>query len=298
MAVAAAAPDRVAECAAELVAQGALEISADRAGDAAMIVALLPAGTRTYVTHLPRHSLAQSLPALAAARAAGLEPVPHVAARRVASRRELKDFLVCAVHESGIAKVLLIGGDDAHAGHHAESPYSDALALLRDGVIAECGIREVALPGYPEGHPHIEQAAIDRALDDKLALLRSQGLDASLITQFSFAPARIVEYVAEMSRRLPRLPIYVGMAGPTDALTLLRFAQRCGVSASLRAMSAQGMAAVEGFMHTDPSEQLQALAQYCLRHESTCGSSTPPFSAQRRSCTGARRRRCNRRRQS
>ena len=60
--------------------------------------------------------------------------------------------------------------------------------------------------------------------------------------------------------------MYVGMAGPTDAATLLRFAQRCGVSASLRAMGAQGMGAVRLFMHTDPGEQLSAVAHYCLRH--------------------------------
>jgi methylenetetrahydrofolate reductase (NADPH) len=57
------------------------------------------------------------------------------------------------------------------------------------------------------------------------------------------------------------------MAGPTDAVTLLKFAQRCGVSASLRAMGAQGMGAVRMFMHTDPGDQLSAVAQYRLRHD-------------------------------
>jgi methylenetetrahydrofolate reductase (NADPH) len=56
------------------------------------------------------------------------------------------------------------------------------------------------------------------------------------------------------------------MAGPCNAATLLRFAQRCGVSASLRAMGAQGMDAVRLFMHTDPAEQISAVAQHCLAH--------------------------------
>jgi methylenetetrahydrofolate reductase (NADPH) len=43
---------------------------------------------------------------------------------------------------------------------------------------------------------------------------------------------------------------------------LLKFAQRCGVSASLRALQAEGMRAVKLFTHVDPSDQLMALAQH------------------------------------
>ena len=254
--------DRLALCSADLMVNGSLEMSPERSGDAAAIAALLPANTRVYVNHLPRHGLAQTLTALASARAAGLDPVPHIAARRVVSQHELADFLDKAVHEVGITKVLLIGGDDPVP----LGPYEDGIAVLRERVLGASWLREVGLPGYPEGHPRITQAALDKALIDKLELASVQGLGASIVTQFSFAPARIVEYCDELARKLPEVPVYVGMAGPTDAATLLRFAQRCGVSASLRAMGAQGMGAVRLFMHTDPSEQLSAVAQYCLRH--------------------------------
>lgn len=259
---AASLQDRIVACSVDLVIGGSLEMSPDRAGDAAVIAALLPAGTRVYVHHLPHHGLAQSLAALVAAREAGLEPVPHIAARRIASRAELTEFLVRAVAEAGITKALLIGGDDPQP----LGPFADALTVLRERTLADCGLREVALPGYPEGHPRIPQAALDQALADKIGSARAQGLEASIVTQFSFAPARIVEYCDELARKLPDVPVYVGMAGPTDAMTLLRFAQRCGVSASLRAMGAQGMGAVRLFMHTDPGEQLSAVAQYCVRH--------------------------------
>ena len=94
-----------------------------------------------------------------------------------------------------------------------------------------------------------------------------RGLGASVVTQFTFAPARIVEYCDEVSRRWPELPVVVGMAGPTSPAALLKFAQRCGVSTSLRALSGQGWDAVKLFMHTDPSDQLSAVAQYRLRHD-------------------------------
>ena len=256
-------PGPVAACAAELVTGGSLEMTPGHAGDAAAVAALLPTGTPVYVNHLPGRALSGSLSTLSAVHDAGLAPVPHLAARRVEARAALREFLLRAVADSGVRKVLLIGGDDPQA----VGPYADGLALLRDGVLAEAGVRELALPGYPEGHPRIAHDVLERAFDDKVRLAQQQGLGVSVVTQFSFAPGRIIEYCNELAHRWPGLPVYVGMAGPADAMTLLKFAQRCGVSASLRAMGAQGMQAVRMVMHTDPTDQLTAVAQYRLRHD-------------------------------
>lgn len=243
----------------ELLAGGSLEISPYRAADAGEIAALLPSATRVYVNHPPRHSLIDSHPALKALRAAGLEPVAHIAARRLASRDELRSFLERARDEADLSKVLLIGGDEPRP----LGPYASGAELLREGILARCGIREVGLPGYPEGHPVVPRAALEAALEEKLALTAGQRLSAYIVTQFSFAPARVVEYCTQLGRRIPATPLYVGLAGPTEARALLRFAQRCGVSASLRALRAQGMGAVRLFTHTDPREQLAAVARSC-----------------------------------
>lgn len=251
-------------CAAELVAGGSLEISAEAIADIAAIAALLPVGTRVYVNHSPRHALADALPALAALRNAGLEPVPHMAARRILSHAEARAFLDRAADEAGVSKVLLVGGDD----RQSRGPYDSAVALLRDGVFAQSGVREIGVAGYPEGHPGIANAILKQALQEKLSLAAAQGLGIHLVTQFSFAPGRVIEYCAGLARELPALPVYVGVAGPTDARALLRFAQRCGVSASLRALKEQGMATVRLVTHTDPGEQLAAVARYCAAHPS------------------------------
>jgi methylenetetrahydrofolate reductase (NADPH) len=129
-------------------------------------------------------------------------------------------------------------------------------------VVAGCGVAQVGLAGYPEGHPRIPTAALSSSLAEKLSLAGKQGLGAYVVTQFSFAPNRIVEYCADLSRRAPEVPVYVGLAGPTSPRTLLRFAQRCGVSASLRALQAQGMGAVRLFTNVDPTDQLTALARH------------------------------------
>jgi len=243
----------------ELAACGSLEMNADRAADARTIADLLPSGTKVYVNHLPRNALSETQRSLVALHAAGLEPVPHVAARRVASRADLQAFLERAVREAGVRKILLIGGDDPQPS----GPYRDSLGPLSDGVIAECGIQEIGIAGYPEGHARIPRAALERAMDEKLALASAQGLSPYVLTQFSFAPMRVIEYCAELAQRWPALPVYVGVAGPTEPLRLLRFAQRCGVSASLRALRAQGFGVARLVTHTDPADQLQAVARYC-----------------------------------
>ena len=248
--------------AAELVSGGSLEIGAHRPQDAHEIAALLPSGTPVYVNHLPRHRLLDTIPTLMAVREAGLEPVPHIAARRIRDRGEFTAFLGRAVGEAGVRKALILGGDEPQAA----GPYADGAALIREGLLAKAGLREIGLPGYPEGHPRIPRETLEQAFAEKLSLAAAQGLGSYVVTQFSFAPARIVEYCASLARSAPSVPVYVGLAGPTNPLALLRFAQRCGVSASLRALRAQGMDAVRLVTHTDPADQLAALAHYCAVH--------------------------------
>lgn len=249
----------------DLVISGSFEMTPGRAIDARDLAPQLPAGMPVYVHHSPRQRLAQSHAALKAIRAAGLEPVPHIAARRVASRSELDSFLERAAGDSGVSRVLLIGGDVPQPF----GPYSSGADLLDEGILVAHGIREVGLPGYPEGHPRIPGPVVEQALSRKLALISAQGLGAYIVTQFSFAPARVVKYCGELARSIPAIPVYVGLAGPIEARTLLHFAQLCGVSASFRAMQAQGMGAIRLFTHTDPREQLAAVARHCLGHESS-----------------------------
>ena len=244
---------------ADLSACGSIEMGAHRPEDAVRIAELLPSGTRVYVNHLPRHNLDDTLRGLLAVQRAGLEPVPHIAARRVGSHAELTSFLQRAAGEAGVTKALVLGGDlDKPTG-----PFADAAALLRDGGLKEAGILEVGLAGYPEGHPRIPSSVLGTALHEKLGLARAQGLGAWVVTQFSFAPNRIVEFCGQLHRAEPGVSVYVGMPGPTNPGRLLKFAQVCGVSASLRAMTAQGMGAVRLFTNTDPVDQLHAVARHC-----------------------------------
>lgn len=245
---------------AELVTDGSIELIAARDQDKLVAAkALLPAGMSVYVPGLPRQTLISKLERMRAIHAAGFDPVPHLAARRIVSRQALRQFLERAVHECGVHRVLLIGGDQREPA----GPYVDSAAILRDGVLAEAGIREVGLAGYPEGHPRIPSQVLDVSLSEKLRLASDQGLGTYVVTQFSFAPSRIIDYCARLARTAPEVSIYVGMPGPTGPALLIRYARICGVSASLRALIDLGFKAARLLSHTAPQEQLAVLAHYC-----------------------------------
>ena len=248
---------------AELVSAGSLEISPRELHRAEAVAALLPKDTCVYVPSLPGLPLSRTLEMVAALRAAGLDPVPHVSARRVLDKDDVRNFLRQCVAEHGVHRVLVIGGDEPKA----KGPFNDSLEVIASGMLAEVGIREIGVSGYPEGHPQIPGAVLTSAFEKKLKLAREQGLGLYVVTQFSFAPKRIVEFCAALARSAPTVSVYVGIAGPSDPAALLRYAQRCGVSTSLRALRNLGTGIARLVVHTDPHEQVLALGRYLQGRE-------------------------------
>jgi methylenetetrahydrofolate reductase (NADPH) len=247
----------------ELVAAGSVEISPRELHRTKDVAAVLPAGTCVYIPSLPGLPLSRTLEAIAAIRDVGLDPVPHVSARRILKRDEFRDFLARAASQYGVHRVLLLGGDEPRP----KGPFADSIQILEEKLLADCGVREIGIAGYPEGHPRIPLNAIEKALTRKLELAAAQSIGVYVLTQFSFAPARVVEYCATLARVQPDLPVYVGIAGPTDPAALLRYAQRCGVSVSLRALRNLGTGIAQLVTNTDPHDQLVSIARYTSSRE-------------------------------
>ena len=70
-----------------------------------------------------------------------------------------------------------------------------------------------------------------------------------------------------LARSAPNVSVYVGVAGPTDPVALARYAQRCGVSVSLRALRTLGSGIAQLVTNSDPREQITAIARYTLHRE-------------------------------
>ncbi len=247
---------------AELIANASLEIAPRERIHVGAVADALPKQTGIYVPAPASRPLADTLEAIGAVRHAGLDPVPHIAARRFGSRAELNGFLDTAVRRHGVRRVLLIAGDEARP----LGPYRGAVDVLEDGVLSAVGVREVGIAGYPEGHTGIPTEALDAALSRKLQLARQQQIGSYIVTQFSFSPARILACCADLARRAPGVPVYVGIAGPAEPAVLMRYARRCGVSDTLRAMPHLGANMAGLATHTDPLDQLLSLAHHCDLH--------------------------------
>jgi len=247
----------------ELLIGGSFELLPREMHRASEIAALLPTDTCVYIPSLPGLPLARTLEAVKAIRAAGLDPVPHVSARRILNGDDFRAFLKEAVASCGVHRVLLLGGDEPKP----KGPFTDSLQILESGLLKDSGIKEIGVAGYPEGHPRIPAAELSAAFQKKLKMTAEQGLGMYVVTQFSFAPNRVVDYCSQLARSAPEVSIYVGVAGPTDPVALARYAQRCGVSASLRALKNLGSGIAQLVTHSDPREQLIALARYSLQRE-------------------------------
>ena len=72
-----------------------------------------------------------------------------------------------------------------------------------------------------------------------MALARQRGLDVSLVTQFGFEAQPILRWIAAQRAQGIDCPVHVGIAGPASVATLAKFAVRCGIGASLRALGAR-----------------------------------------------------------
>jgi methylenetetrahydrofolate reductase (NADPH) len=162
-----------------------------------------------------------------------------------------------------VHRVLLIGGDEPRA----KGPFEDSLAVLESGMLAECGVREIGVSGYPEGHPKIPASLLQKSFERKVQVAKDQKIGLYVVTQFSFSPARMVEFCAHLARSAPQVGVYIGVAGPTDPAALARYAQRCGVNASLSALRHLGIGIAKLVTHTDPREHVIALARYARSRE-------------------------------
>lgn len=253
---------RISQIQSELVADGSIELIETRTDFIQQGQEYLPYSMSVFLPALADRKLIANLGRMKSLAQAGFNPVPHIAARRLTSAEQLREFLSRAVEECAVRRVLLIAGDEREPA----GPFVDALAVLDSGILQSCGIKEISFAGYPEGHSLISNNSLQQALARKLAWAAEAGIGASVLTQFCFAPQHIIQFCTTLAKEAPGVPVYAGMAGPTDILSLMRYARLCGVSTSLRALQKLGIKAATLAMQTDPTEQLRMIAHHCATH--------------------------------
>ncbi len=198
---------------------------------------LMPLGARVFVPYLPRAEFADCIPLAARLRNEGMEPVPHIAARRLRSRAELTDTLAALREQVNLRQVLVIAGDPEEPC----GPFENSMAVLETGVLEQYGIETIFVGGQPEGIPGVSGEAVSDALDWKYAYAKQSPAEFRLVTQFVLDPDNLMEWRRNIAERGINLPLHVGVAGPTSLKTLMKFAGLTGAKASFRAMRKYGV---------------------------------------------------------
>ena len=237
------APRTAADVASETVASisafmrgASIEATRPAADDVDALKAAAVPGSHVYLSAVPTRPQEDVVGQAALVRAAGLEPVPHLAVRNFASPDALGRFLDRLAGEAGVRRLLVIAGDRAEPA----GPFHGALEAIDSGLITRSGISAIGISGYPDGHPRIADHELDRVLAAKLEAAAQTGLNLSIVTQFCLNASPIIAWVRRLRDQGVDHPVRIGLAGPTSLTTLMRYAKRCGVRASTATLSVVG----------------------------------------------------------
>jgi methylenetetrahydrofolate reductase (NADPH) len=198
---------------------------------------MIPQGTLISCTFLPGAEFEDRVVAARAIQDLGFKPVPHISARRLLVKEDLNRFLDMLKAQIDLKHVFVIAGDPSEP----LGPYDDALAVINSGTLKDYGIEHVGISGYPEGHPDITNEKLVKAMHDKVASLKEQGIDYSIMTQFGFDADPVLDWLKQIRAEGIDGPVRVGLAGPASIKTLLRFAARCGVGTSAKVVKKYGL---------------------------------------------------------
>jgi methylenetetrahydrofolate reductase (NADPH) len=274
-AVSAVTPDKdradPLEAIADFMAGFSLEATRPSADEVAALADVAPASTSVYVSAVPTRPAHEAIDAATRLRKAGVEPVPHLAVRSFATARELDDFLARVSGDAGVTCLLVIAGD--HAAPAGD--FRSAIEVIDGGALQRHGITGIGIAGYPDGHPRISQQDLDRALAEKIQSAETTGMAVHIVTQFCFDPQAILQWIARLREFGIEHPVRIGLAGPTNLATLLRYAQRCGVRASAQGLARQAGLLRQLFAMSAPDALVRALAG--ARADGHLGEIAPHF---------------------
>ena len=216
------------------------------------------AGGTIYITFLPGSDLKDTIAVATRLRKEGFNPVPHLAARSIASRALFETSLERLAQEAGVTQVLLIGG--AVASPLGE--FSDTMQLLATGLFDRHGITKIGVAGHPEGSPDIPEEAIRQALRWKNDFARRTGAQMYLVTQFCFEAAPIIRWDRHIQAEGNRLPVHIGIPGLATVKTLMAHAKACGIGPSMRFLTRQAMNVARLLTVSAPDKMVAELAAY------------------------------------
>ena len=220
----------------------------------------LQPGCRVFIALIDAGDLAGQIEATRQLKAAGFVPVPHVPARFVKDEADLR-ARIKALAEAGADTMLVLGG----GAPEPIGQYDAAIQLLATGVFQANGVTCIGIAGHPEGNPDITkvhgEAVLLKALKEKQAYLKANGIDGFIATQFLFEAEPVAEWAKGLRAEGIDLPVYVGVPGPATIKTLVKYAAMCGVGNSARFIRKQALNITKLLTVNTPDDFVAGLAK-------------------------------------
>ena len=233
-----------------------LEITAKDVAALTKAAPQIPPATPIAVTFLPGETVEARITATKAVRSLGFEPMPHFSARRLTSSEEFKAYLQQATQEAGVKRCFVIAGDTPEPA----GPFSDSSSLIATGEFERAGITAIGIGGHPDGHPNMTPEECWAVLEKKRRDIESRGMAPLIVTQFGFDPDAVLGWLKELRARGIDCPVRIGVPGPASITTLVRFAARCGVSATSSVMSKYGVSLTKLIGTAGPDKLVDEIA--------------------------------------
>lgn len=233
------------------------EATRPKSAELAGLAKILPPGALVFLTAIPGRPTSELEASTRGARLNGLTPIPHISARHFATFAEIDAHLANLCVGDGADQIMLIGGDRATPAGEVV----DALSVIESGLFDKHKVARVYLPGFPDGHPFVDEDQLETSLVTKLAALQQRGIDSEIVSQFSFEVRPIRAWLDRLRRRGVHTPVRVGLAGPTTLLRWLGYARRCGVKASAEALASRSGLVRHAFKPMTPDLIIRTLAQ-------------------------------------
>jgi methylenetetrahydrofolate reductase (NADPH) len=234
-----------------------IEVMSCNMADIAATHGSLPHPAAVLIPALASESLPEQARAASEARALGFEPVCHIAARRLQSRARLEAHLVALRAEAKAKAVFLIAGDRPDSA----GPFGTALDLLATGLFAQHGFETIGIAGHPEGHPAVSDDVLWSALCAKSEAIAAAGMRCEVVTQFAFDAAKVLSWIAGVRARSIDATLRIGVPGPANVMTLLRYARICGVNASAGTVAKYGFSLARLLGSAGPERFVSELAE-------------------------------------
>jgi len=221
---------------------------------------LLPKGCRVYVAHIEGVKFHDMLATAKRLSEAGYRVMPHFPARVISNIKVLESWIERYVGEANVSEALLLAGSPITPC----GDLADSMQLMQTGLFEKYQFKRLHVAGHPEGNKDIDPDGsgekVRKALAWKQAYADQCNTDMAVVTQFSFDAHAVVDWADMLLEEGIRMPVHVGIAGPTKLQTLIKFAIACGVGPSLKILQKRALDLTTLLTPYEPTEILQDLS--------------------------------------